>query len=82
MLGSCNEAEQEEQVEPENYELFTVDAQDYTINTEYPASIKGNQDIRIIPHVEGYLLGVYVKEGDRVKAGQLLFRIHREVFRY
>ena len=81
MLGSCNEAEQEEQVELENYELFTVDAQNYTINTEYPASIKGNQDIRIIPRVEGYLLGVYVKEGDKVKTGQLLFRIDDATYR-
>ena len=81
VLGSCNEAEQEEQAEPENYELFTVEALDYTINTEYPASIKGNQDIRIIPRVEGYLLGVYVKEGDHVKAGQLLFRIDDATYR-
>ena len=78
---SCNDAVQDESSEPENYELLTVDTQDYTINTEYPASIKGNQDIRIIPRVEGYLLGVYVKEGDRVKAGQLLFRIDDATYR-
>lgn len=81
LLVSCNEAEREEQAEPENYELLMVDSQDYTINTEYPASIRGNQDIRIIPRVEGYLLGVSVKEGDRVKAGQLLFRIDDATYR-
>jgi len=81
LLVSCNDAVLEESSEPENYELLTVDTQDYTINTEYPASIKGNQDIRIIPRVEGYLLGVYVKEGDRVKAGQLLFRIDDATYR-
>ena len=81
LLVSCNDAVQDESYEPENYELLTVDTQDYTINTEYPASIKGNQDIRIIPRVEGYLLGVYVKEGDRVKAGQLLFRIDDATYR-
>ncbi len=81
MLCSCNDSVQDESSEPEYYELLTVDTQDYTINTEYPASIKGNQDIRIIPRVEGYLLGVYVKEGDRVKAGQLLFCIDDATYR-
>ena len=81
LLVSCNDGVQEEFSEPENYELLTVDSQDYTINTEYPASIKGNQDIRIIPRVEGYLLGVFVKEGDRVKSGQLLFRIDDATYR-
>lgn len=81
LLVSCNDGVQEEFSEPENYELLTVDFQDYTINTEYPASIKGNQDIRIIPRVEGYLLGVFVKEGDHVKAGQLLFRIDDATYR-
>lgn len=81
LLVSCNDGVQEEFSEPENYELLTVDSQDYTINTEYPASIKGNQDIRIIPRVEGYLLGVFVKEGDHVKAGQLLFRIDDATYR-
>ena len=66
---------------PETHELLTVAMQDYTMSTEYPASIQGNQDIKIIPRVEGYLLGVYVKEGDAVKAGQLLFRIDDATYR-
>lgn len=81
LFGSCNNAVEEESSEPENYELLTVEAQDYAINTEYPASIRGNQDIRIIPRVEGYLLGVFVKEGDHVKSGQLLFRIDDATYR-
>ena len=54
---------------PETHELLTVAMQDYTMSTEYPASIQGNQDIKIIPRVEGYLQGVHVKEGDAVKTG-------------
>lgn len=74
-LVSCQNNAQTEQSKPGRHELLTVTAQNYTITTEYPASIKGAQDIRIIPRVEGYLEGIYVKEGDRVKSGQLLFRI-------
>lgn len=75
LLISCRNNAQTEQNSPETYELLTVTTQDYTVNAEYPASIKGMQDIQIIPRVEGYLEGIYVKEGDHVKSGQLLFRI-------
>ena len=75
VMVSCHNKAQEEQSEPENHELLTVTAQDYTLETEYPASIQGNQDIKIIPRVEGHLMGVYVKEGERVREGQLLFRL-------
>ena len=62
-------------------ELLTVEAQDFTLETEYPASIQGNQDIKIIPRVEGHLIGVYVKEGQRVREGQLLFRLDDATYR-
>ena len=81
LLFSCGNNLPEEQNVPETHELLTVAMQDYTMSTEYPASIQGNQDIKIIPRVEGYLLGVYVKEGDAVKAGQLLFRIDDATYR-
>lgn len=75
LVMSCQNKSKEEQNEPENYELLTITAQDYTLNAEYPASIHGAQDIKIIPRVEGHLMGVYVKEGERVREGQLLFRL-------
>ena len=81
LLFSCGNNSPAEQNESETHELLTVGMQDYTMNTEYPASIQGNQDIKIIPRVEGYLQGVYVKEGDAVKAGQLLFRIDDVTYR-
>ena len=81
LLFSCGDDLPEEQNVPETHELLTVAMQDYTMSTEYPASIQGNQDIKIIPRVEGYLQGVYVKEGDAVKAGQLLFRIDDVTYR-
>ncbi|MBO7629769.1 MAG: hypothetical protein J6S87_07500, partial [Bacteroidales bacterium] len=61
LMVSCQNKAQEEQNEPESYELLTVTAQDYTLETEYSASIQGNQDIKIIPRAEGHLMGVYVK---------------------
>ncbi|MCR4965637.1 MAG: efflux RND transporter periplasmic adaptor subunit [Bacteroidales bacterium] len=81
LLLSCQNRNYVEHDEPETHELLTVTAQDYIINAEYPASIQGDQDIKIIPRVEGYLQGVYVKEGATVKAGQLLFRIDDATYR-
>jgi len=81
LMLSCQSRNQVEHDEPEVHELFTLTAQDYTLNAEYPASIQGDQDIKIIPRVEGYLQGVYVKEGATVKAGQLLFRIDDATYR-
>ncbi len=75
LMVSCQNKAKKEQNEPEIHELLTVTAQDYTLNEEYPASIQGAQDIKIIPRVEGHLIGVYVKEGERVREGQLLFRL-------
>ena len=75
LMVSCQNKAKKEQNEPEIHELLTVTAQDYTLDAEYPASIYGAQDIKIIPRVEGHLMGVYVKEGERVREGQLLFRL-------
>ena len=81
LLNSCKNGDVENEESAKKYELFTVATQDYTLNAVYPASIQGEQDIKIIPRVEGYLQGVYVKEGDRVKSGQLLFRIDDVAYR-
>ena len=55
LMISCQNKAQKEQSEPECHELLTVTAQDHTLNTEYPASIQGNQDIKIIPTSYPYL---------------------------
>lgn len=81
VMISCHNKAQKGQTEPESHELLTVTEQDYTLNAEYPASIQGNQDIKIIPRVEGHLTDVYVKEGERVREGQLLFRIYDAAYR-
>ena len=81
LLNSCKNVDVENEESAKKYELLTVATQDYTLNAVYPASIQGEQDIKVIPRVEGYLQGVYVKEGDRVRSGQLLFRIDDVAYR-
>lgn len=46
-----------------------------TINEKYSATIEGRQDVEIYPQISGKLTRICIKEGDEVKAGQLLFVI-------
>lgn len=51
-----------------------------TLQTSYPATIKGIQDVEIRPKVSGFITRVCVKEGQTVGAGQLLFVIDNETY--
>lgn len=57
------------------YAVRTVQGQDAALQTTYPATIKGVQDVEIRPKVSGFITKLCVKEGQQVKAGQLLFVI-------
>ena len=46
----------------------------------YPASIKGVQDVQISPKLGGFLTKIYVKEGQSVSAGQVLFEIDNQTY--
>jgi len=59
----------------QDYPVFTVTPRTTTINTEYPATIQGQQNIEIRPKIDGYMQTMYVDEGATVRRGQLLFKI-------
>jgi membrane fusion protein (multidrug efflux system) len=43
------------------------------MQSSYPATIKGVQDVQISPKVQGFITQINVKEGQTVGAGQVLF---------
>lgn len=57
------------------YAVRTIGAQSSNIESTYPATIKGVQDVEIRPKISGFITKLCVKEGQTVKAGQLLFVI-------
>jgi membrane fusion protein (multidrug efflux system) len=59
-----------------DFKVLEVQPRDATLNTEYPASIQGQQNIEIRPRVDGYVEKIFVDEGAVVKRGQMLFRIN------
>lgn len=74
-LTGCRQQEQQEENAAAGFETMTVSKQDITLEQSYPAQIEGRQSVKIIPRVEGYLREIRVKEGQRVKKGQVLFVI-------
>ena len=62
------------------YAVRTVTVQSTELQTAYPATIKGIQDVQIRPKVSGFLTQVCVQEGQTVSAGQLLFVIDNETY--
>jgi len=75
LCAACGQNVSPENYAPSEYETMTVTRSDISLEESYPASIEGRQSIRIIPRVEGYLQEIKVKEGQRVRRGQVLFVI-------
>jgi membrane fusion protein (multidrug efflux system) len=57
------------------YPVVEVGTQTAAMQTVYPATIKGVQDVQISPKVGGFITRINVKEGQTVSAGQVLFEI-------
>lgn len=79
-LTGCRQQEQQEDAAAASFETMTVSKQDITLEQSYPAQIEGRQSVKIIPRVEGYLRQICVKEGQRVKKGQVLFVIDQATY--
>ncbi|MBS5895995.1 MAG: efflux RND transporter periplasmic adaptor subunit [Prevotella buccae] len=62
------------------YPVVTIGSQNAELQTTYPATIKGVQDVQIRPKVSGFITKVCVQEGQAVKAGQLLFVIDNTTY--
>lgn len=61
---------------PQPYPVFEVNTQSTTLDSDYPATIEGIENVDIRPKVDGYMERIYVDEGALVKKGQLLFTIN------
>lgn len=60
---------------PGEFPVREVVAQQVSLETSYPASFKGQQDVEIRPKVSGNITRLCVREGQSVKAGEVLFVI-------
>ncbi|MBB5439058.1 membrane fusion protein (multidrug efflux system) [Pedobacter sp. AK017] len=77
LIQSCGPEQQTAQQESiQEYPVTTIVKGETIINTEYPATIEGQQNIEIRSKVDGFVAQIFVDEGAAVKKGQLLFRIN------
>ncbi len=62
------------------YPVDTASTSSTVIETSYPGSIKGIQDVEIRPKVQGFITDIKVRPGQNVGLGQLLFVIDNETY--
>lgn len=60
----------------QSYPVVELVSQSTSLETDYPATLEGIQNIDIRPKVDGFIEQIYVDEGATVKKGQLLFTIN------
>lgn len=60
---------------PAEVTAITVTARDLPLPFEFPAQLQGSREVEVRARVSGILLERVYREGEPVKAGQLLFRI-------
>lgn len=78
LLASCKKEDKSQQ-QPQIPELavMTVQSSDATLETSYPTTLEGENDVQIRPQATGFLTRVCVQEGQRVSKGQVLFEIDK-----
>lgn len=80
LLAGCGSKSNQMSQANNDYVVTTLQATEADLETSYPATIRGMQDIEIRPKVSGYLVKLLVDEGATVRKGQPLFLIDSEQY--
>jgi membrane fusion protein (multidrug efflux system) len=75
VLSSCAGEQQKQAAPAPELAVITVGEKDATLQSMYPATLHGKNDVEIRPQISGFLTKVHVSEGQRVSKGQRLFTI-------
>ena len=73
LLASCGGGGGRPSFGDNEFPVVAVGTSCTTMQSTYPANIKGVQDVEIHPKVQGFIVQINVKEGQTVSAGQVLF---------
>ncbi|MEH6307738.1 efflux RND transporter periplasmic adaptor subunit [Olivibacter sp. CPCC 100613] len=77
MLSGCEQNSQStHSTTLQEFTVMTVTPRDAELYIDYPATVRGQQNIEIRPKIDGYIATILVDEGAKVKKDQLLFRIN------
>lgn len=78
ILPSCKgNSNQQQQMGAQAPELavLTISESNETLETGFPATLEGENDVEIRPQITGFLTKVHVDDGQHVNKGQVLFTI-------
>ncbi|MFV0537602.1 MAG: efflux RND transporter periplasmic adaptor subunit [Dysgonomonas sp.] len=73
---SCSKSAEKKDDAPQELATTVLSEQNVQLETVYPATIKGQEDIEIRPRIDGFIEAIYVDEGSVVRKGQSLFKIN------
>lgn len=73
LLTACGETKQE--MPGEKYKTLTVTTTNQTLQSTYPATLRGRQAVEVRPQISGTITKICINEGDIVRRGQVLFII-------
>ncbi len=80
MLVSCGGGSGMPKFGDNEFAVETLGTTNALLESTYPATIKGIQDVDVRPKISGFITKIYVHEGEKVNAGQPLFSIDSETY--
>lgn len=75
VLVSCKDESATKPVVSPDVSVVTVGKQDVKVYEQYVGQTYGQSDIQVQPRVQGWVTGIYFKEGLPVEKGQLLYTL-------
>jgi membrane fusion protein (multidrug efflux system) len=76
---SCKEEEKRAEVSPE-VNVVVAGKENIPVYSEYVGQVYGLSDVNIDPRVQGWITGIFFKEGSLVQKGSLLYTIDDQPF--
>jgi membrane fusion protein (multidrug efflux system) len=82
LLAACSEKKtvQQTTVAPVLVTVTTVKDTAAIYHDEYPATLSALNEVKLTAQVNGYITGVYFKDGAKVSKGQRLYSIDQQVY--
>jgi membrane fusion protein, multidrug efflux system len=79
LISSCKEEEKKTEVSPE-VNVVVAGKENIPVYNEYVGEVYGLSDVNIDPRVQGWITGIFFKEGSLVQKGSLLYTIDDQPF--
>ena len=81
-ITSCGDKKNQQQGPPPATAVTVEDVKstDAVYHDEYPGTIAALNEIKLTSQVNGYVTGIYFKDGDKIRKGQKLYSIDAEVY--